>query len=298
MKSVSNEVRRARPLLGAFVEICVGGKETELLHCAIDQAFRAIGRAHRLMSFHDPASDVSRLNRQAAAAPVIVHPWTWRALEAARKFSTQSDGAFDITVAPLLQYWGYLPGRSAFRRRATWRDIVLEPDSAVGFLRPLALDLGGIAKGFAVDRAVEALRAAGVPRGIVNAGGDLRVFGGNKQKVHIRHPLAPGQTAGVMSLSEHSMATSALYFARRRAGRRAVSPLIHGRTRRPCVDDVSVTVVAADCLTADALTKIVLALRDAARPILDIHRADALLAGRGFSPRFLSSNHAPEFVQA
>jgi len=286
------EIHRARPFLGTIVEVHASGAEQPALLKGVELAFGAVRKVHRLMSFHDATSDVSRLNREAANAPVKIHPWTCRVLAAAQKFSAQSNGVFDITIAPLLQRWGYLPGRRLSRIAADWRDIILEPDHFVRFRRPLTIDLGGIAKGFAVDRAIEALRKAGVPQGLVNAGGDLRSFGAAGHKIDIRHPLAPGQAAGSIRLSGHAMATSALYYSRRQKGRHAVSPLINGQTRRPCVDDVSATVIARDCLTADALTKIVLALREAARPVLACYGADALLIERDLAPRFLSLNHA------
>jgi FAD:protein FMN transferase len=248
---------------------------------------------HRLMSFHDPESDVSRLNRSAHRGPVAVHPWTWHVLKAGVEFSSHSGGAFDFTIAPLLQRWRYLPGRHSGSGGGGWNDVCLGEDCTVRFGRPLALDLGGIAKGHAVDLAVAALRDAGVPQGLVNAGGDLRVFGENTREVHIRHPLAPGSSAGVITLAEKSAATSAVYFSRRGSGCRTRSPLVHGRTRRPCVDDFSATVIAGDCLVADALTKIVAALRDEAAHILAAFGAEAIVIERDAGPRFIRGGHAP-----
>jgi hypothetical protein len=129
---------------------------------------------------------------------------------------------------------------------------LINKDDHVRFRRPVTIDLGGIAKGFAVDRAVEALQKAGAISGIVNAGGDLRVFGEHAQEVQIRHPLYPGRTAGMVRLRDRALATSARYFA---------PALFDGRSRQPLPDEISVTVAARDCLTADALTKIALALR-------------------------------------
>ena len=130
------------------------------------------------MSFHDAQSDVSKMNCNAFARRVTVHRWTWRVLKAAQEFARESDGVFDVTVASLLTKWNYLP-RCGYRcdAKANWRDIVLEKNQAVRFRRKVIVDLGGIAKGFAVDRAVAVLRRTGASAGIVNAGGDLRVLG-------------------------------------------------------------------------------------------------------------------------
>jgi FAD:protein FMN transferase len=254
MKSRSRvETRRARPLLGTIVDLSGDG--------ALECGFAAIAKVHRLMSVQDPSSEISRVNRDAFAKPVRVHPWTWRVLKAAQEFAQESDGIFDIAVA---------------NRLGDWRDIVLEQNHQVRFRRPVTVDLGGIAKGFAVDRAVEALGRAGVSSGIVNAGGDLRVFGPESHAIHLRNPVEPTLVSGTLSLRNRAIATSATYFAPR--------ALIDGQTRRSMTDLISVTVAAADCMTADALTKTVFVLREKAAPLLARHGADALLLERDGSP--------------
>src|SRR4249920_305763 len=102
-------VRRARPLLGTFVEITVTGQPAAALHVAVDDAFAAIATVHRLMSFHEAASDVSRMNRHAATTAVVVHPWTYDVLTTAADLHRRSDGVFDVAVAPALQALGMLP---------------------------------------------------------------------------------------------------------------------------------------------------------------------------------------------
>src|SRR4029077_2892855 len=124
----------------------------------------------------------------------------------------ESDGAFDPTIAPVLAGWGLLPrlaGRAGRERRATWRDIKIGPGGAVRFRAPLHLDLGGIAKGFAVDQAVESLRSHGVITALVNAGGDLRALGRRAWPVMVRHPARPGEAAAELSLCNAAVATSA-----------------------------------------------------------------------------------------
>jgi thiamine biosynthesis lipoprotein len=128
----------------------------------------------------------------------------------------------------------------------------------VRFRRPLRIDLGGIAKGYAVDRAVAALGAAGVEAALVNAGGDLRAFGARPWSVALRHPLSPARSAHGLELRDEALATSAAYFSRRRCGTGEVSALLDPRSGRPWLGAASVSVRAADCLHADALTKVVL----------------------------------------
>src|SRR5690349_2361808 len=159
----SIEIRRCRPLLGTLVEITAFGRNQLQLEHAIDAAFGNVAKVQRLMSYHDPRSDVSHMNRAAFSESVIVHPWTWRVLEAAQEFARESDGIFSIAIAPILARWRYLPSqRSRADATATWRDIFLRKDCRIFFRRKLTVDLGGIAKGFAVDRAVEVLQRNGV----------------------------------------------------------------------------------------------------------------------------------------
>ncbi len=195
------------------------------------------------MSRHDRGSELSRLNAGEEFQP---HPWTRAVLRAARKFAAASAGVFDVAAAG-------------------------------------GIDLGGIAKGFAVDRAVAALRRAGATSGMVNAGGDLRVFGDEPQVVHVRHPLQPGKIAGQLFLRERAIATSASYF---------FPSLYDGRSGAPVPADVSVTVAATDCMTADALTKIALVLRADCAPLLDRFGAEAFLLERNLPPRWLGYRHA------
>jgi FAD:protein FMN transferase len=257
-------------------------------------AFSAVANVQRLMSFHDPASELSQLNREAFRRPVQVHDWTASVLTQAQELAVRSDGVFDITIAPLLCRWGYLPPNEGTDAAATFRDVILLPGQMVRFARPLAIDLGGIAKGFAVDRAVQGMIAAGVSAGAVNAGGDLRVFGHAPQQVHLRDPARPQSAAGVVQLQNRALATSGVYFSRSRHGGAQVSPLVDGQTREPLVHDISVAVSAQDCMTADALTKVVLARGDKCAALLQSYAADAVLLERGKGPRVLSAD-APEF---
>ncbi len=290
------KLRRARPLLGTFVEICAEGETENHVRAGLTRAFAAVAHVQAEMSFHEATSDVSLLNREAFRRPVRVMSGTWQVLQRAQDFAVQSEGAFDITIAPLLSRWGFLPAGYPTDPAATFRDIILGPDGMVRFARPLSIDLGGIAKGFAVDRAVEALQNAGIANGSVNAGGDLRVFGDEAQEVFLRDPARPGSAAGVVSLRNRAIASSGVYFSRRNYGGVVVSPLVHGQTRKALAKNISVAVSAPDCLTADALTKIVLARGEQSGAILRACQADAVLLQRGRTPRVLSAD-APQFRQ-
>jgi len=244
-------------LLGTLVEITV--PDVPASENALTRAFAIIARVQTLMSAHDPASDLGRIGAAKAHAVVPIDPWTWRVLAAAGRLAKDSDGAFD-------------PVAVASNGRAAWHNLMLLPDRrSVRFDRQLHIDLGGIAKGFAVDQAVNVLRRAGVKWGLVNAGGDLRAFGSRVWPIHVRHPAAPGDLIPIEPLSNMAVATSAPYFSEYRAPDRAVSALLDPRNGHSITGAISATVFAPTALVADALTKIVLLVEPAATSIL-LHR--------------------------
>lgn len=271
-------LRRARPLLGTLVEVTAyGACQTQLMH-AVNAAFDTMALVQRLMSFHDAASDVGRVNRLAHRVAVRVHPWTWEVLRAAQRLARASAGVFDVTVGGELMRLGHLPAavRCNLDRRARWGDVRLLPGRRVRFARRLLIDLGGIAKGFAVDRAVECLRAHGASAGLVNAGGDLRGFGPVAWRIHLRHPARPGLLLPFADLASGALATSAGYFSRRLRHGAAHTSIIDGQRRVASDATFSASVAASNCMLADGLTKLV---------VLRGHRACGLvrrLGGRAF----------------
>src|SRR6266853_3013695 len=109
MEAAPVSIRRARPLLGTFVEIAVAGQTFDAAEAAVEAAFTAVATVHWLMSFHESDSDVSRLNRGAASGAVRVHDWTYQVLETALDLNHRSAGMFDVAVAPALRNLGLLP---------------------------------------------------------------------------------------------------------------------------------------------------------------------------------------------
>jgi thiamine biosynthesis lipoprotein len=252
--------QRARPLLGTLVEIAATGCGAAQVQHAMEQAFAAVETVHALMSYHAADSDVSRINRSAFNAPVTVNAHTWRVLAAAQAFAEASGGLFDVTVAPTLTRLGFLPRHADFPRisgQGDWRHVLLLPDQQVRLARRLRIDLSGIAKGYAVDLAIAALRDAGMTSARVNAGGDLRLYGDSAQTLHVRHPLAATTVVPLLQFNQGAAATSAGYYASRRHQGRQVMPIIHPHSKTACDVTRSVTVLARDCMHADALTKVV-----------------------------------------
>jgi FAD:protein FMN transferase len=257
------EIRRARPLLGTLVDICVerAVHSDSRLNQLLDLAFERVARIHSLMSFHEPDSDLTQLNRFALEREVEVQPDTFCVLETALDIARRSGGAFDPCVGAQLQQFGMLPSNPADGARgltASYRHVVLKAGRRVRFLQPLCLDLGGIAKGYAVDVAVEGLQQACIKNLVVNAGGDLRVAGSWSRPVALRDPAEPSSYRRVISLSDAAIATSATYFSRRLCAGVEVSALVDGHARTPSTEAGSISVIASRCMLADALTKVVL----------------------------------------
>jgi thiamine biosynthesis lipoprotein len=273
-------VRRARPLLGTYVSISLQGPEAAETRRAIEAGFAAVADIHRLMSFHEPGSDVSRLNRDACDRPVEVDRRTFAVLARSTELSAESGGAFDVTVAPLLVASGFLPApdhTSAPDPDATWRDIEFLAPDRVRYRRPLWIDLGGIAKGYAVDSAMEAIAAGPDAQCAVNAGGDLRISGPAAERVLLRAGQAPDGAVPVVEIENGSLASS--------SGRGfipAKGPHIDPRQGRSIGTRSFVSVVAESCMIADGLTKIVLVRRANSGAILRKYGATAYWRnGRG-----------------
>jgi FAD:protein FMN transferase len=251
-------IARAEVWLGTLVEIALPSEEaTDARFVA---GFAAIAHVHRRMSAHDPASDLGRIARGAHRRAIVVDRETYAVLELALELWRSTQGLFDVTVAPCLAEEGLLPAHAAGMgaRCARMSALRLESGFRVRAECPIAVDLGGIAKGHAVDCAVAALREAGARAGVVNAGGDLRAFGaGDWTPVRVRHPARPAVAIPLLDLREAAVATSGDYF---RGGAMA---LVDPRTRALRPYGTGVTVVAPTCVLADALTKIV--ALDAAR---------------------------------
>lgn len=289
MKSASNRtlvagsVRRARPLLGTFVEIVACGDSRDATHAAVTAAFDAVAVVDRLMSFHNRDSDVSRLNREAPAHIVKVDPLTFQVLETARELHELSGGLFDVTVASGLQRLGLLPADEPevlppTAPRANFDAVELLSGCGVRFHHPaVKIDLGGIAKGYAVDRAVEVLRSRGISSGIVNAGGDLFVFGREAHRVHIRNPLDPLLMLCHLDLANEALASSGNYAMPSRLPTTAPSAILHPANHSPTRSICAASVRAPSCTLADALTKVVILAGECTAPLLKRFGASALL---------------------
>lgn len=255
-----------RPLLGTMVEIRANGSASRATE-GIIAAFGAIERVQRLMSFHDTDSDVARINAAPVGRIVVVNRETYEVLRYAKTLGDKSGGAFDIAVAPRLVFAGFLPNPQlggSFPEpssdndadSARFSDLELLPGRAVRWRKKGWIDLGGIAKGYAVDAAIGALRSHRIAHGVVNAGGDLRCFG-QSVPIHLRSPERPTALIAVGSVQNAAVATSSGYFRGKRVGLNSLDPIVDPGSGTCVTWNASISVIARRCITADALTKVV-----------------------------------------
>ena len=253
-------------MLGTFVVITAYGPDQAWLQQSVSAAFAEIRRVDALMSLHRPDSELVRLNARAVREAVPVSEELFQVLAQAQEIARETEGAFDITIGPLADLWGFirkeysLPNRaevSAALPRVNYRLIELDPKTrTVRFLAAgVSLDLGGIAKGYAVDCAVEQLHALGVSNVLVRAGGDLRVSGAPPDREHwavqIEDPAKRGRRA-VIPLRDAAVSTSGNYENFFQVEGRRYSHILDPRTGWPVPGLASCSVIASTCLESDA----------------------------------------------
>ena len=258
-------IRRCKPFLGTYVEIhIIDAGQTTDLETAIDQAYAVVKKINNLMSFHLPQSDLTKINQRACSHPVVIDPSTFQVLAFAKDLFKCTNGAFDCAVAQHLQAQDLLPPcRNMVKNRAKTAHptyygldhLHLGPQLNVHFTKPLSLDLGGIAKGYAVDQACEVLMSCGVEAACVNAGGDLRIFGAQDTAIHLRNPRRPQQLIHAGQLRDGAFASSANYFTQQNRTTKSKSALIDTRAGRLIPTQKSFSVSASTCVIADGLTK-------------------------------------------
>jgi thiamine biosynthesis lipoprotein len=246
MRPISYTESKLRVALGTFVAVDAEAARSDVAGRGIEAAFEALSTVERLMHPSRPGSDLSALAECPAGRPLSVDPWTFEVLELCKRLHECSNGAFD----PCLDL---APGRMD--------DLdLLDGRQVLPHVR-MRIDLGGIAKGYAVDRAVQALRSAGCSGGLVNAGGDLAVFGDRAHAIVCRGAVGADT---LVELRNCALATSDADDIARPSQHRGY---YHGLDRSAAVSG-RVTVAADRTDVADALTKCLLLGQRAANETL------------------------------
>jgi thiamine biosynthesis lipoprotein len=247
-----------------------------------ERAFAEMRRIDALMSTYKPASELSLVNARAAAGPVKISRELYRLIETSLDYSLLTDGAFDITYASVGYLYDYRarrhPGRVAIARAlagVNYRHVILDSGaSTIRFARPgVRVDLGGIAKGHAVDRALAVLQSAGVSRAMVNAGGDTRIVGdrfGKPWMIGIRDPNRRERVILRMPLSDAALSTSGDYERYFEEGGVRYHHIVDPKTGDSARKLRSATVIAATATRSDALSTSVFVMgADAGLALID-----------------------------
>lgn len=257
---------RARPLketemiMGTLVEITVIPANEK----AIKEAFEAIKKVDALMSTYKEDSEISILNKKGEAQ---VSGETLEVIKDALRFSELTGGAFDITCRPLINLWKKakrekkIPTQEEIKEAVSlvdYKKIILEGNQIRLKKKGMQIDLGGIAKGYAVDKAIESLKKNGIKRALVNAGGDLYALGNNPQgkkwQIGIQNPREKDKILDIIKVKNKAVATSGDYRRYFTLEGRRFSHIVNPRTGMT-VEDVpmSVTIIGPDATTTDAL---------------------------------------------
>jgi thiamine biosynthesis lipoprotein len=264
-----------RVIMGTFSRVVVIAETDKVAADDAEAAFAEQRRVDSLMSTYKEDSEISRVNRQAYDRPVHVSEATFEVVRQAVHFSELSDGAFDVTVGPLVDLWhaaaeaNQPPTEAALaeaRSRVGYDKLILDEDAqTIRFaVKGMKIDLGGIAKGYAIDKSIEALKQGGAVGGMVDIGGDVRCFGKPPRGqaswlIGLQDPnvapddLSSGKPLLVLKIADEAVTTSGGYRRFTVAGGDRESHILDTHTGHGADQLASVTIIAPDAITADAL---------------------------------------------
>jgi thiamine biosynthesis lipoprotein len=260
-------------------ELVLPGEDHVRLRAAGEEALDEIERLEAQLSLYRPSSEISHLNARAAREPVAVDPRLFRLLQRARALSEATGGAFDISVAPLMRCWGFVDGTGhlpapdeldAARAVVGMHRVELNEDGiTVRFATEgVTLDLGAIGKGYAVERAADLLREAGVTSALLHGGTSTVVAigappGEDGWSVAIQHPSRPEEIVTGVSLRDEALSVSAVHGKAFEVEGRLLGHVIDPRSGRPVMGAQLAAVAAASATETDALSTALLVLGNA-----------------------------------
>lgn len=303
--------RRSMASMGTLVNISVFDVPEKVAQEAVRRAFAEIRDVDRLMTTFDPGSQLSAVNRVAGNELLPVDPRLSEVLAASLDFSRHSNGLFDVTTLPLLEAWGFREDPDSAHRpddkklafaleKVGYRHVELQKGQVGLARRGAEIDLGGIAKGYAVDRAIAALVRFGVQRAIVEAGGDLFALGSPEDSdgwnIGLKHPLEPHTLCATITVKNQAVTTSGNYenfvvYDGHRYGH-----LLDPFTGEPVETYLSTTAVAATTLAADAAsTTLYVAGRNQNAPVPAGIEWLHIFSENGRSLEFLASANFPSW---
>lgn len=287
----------ARHAMATRFELVLHGKNVAGLQAAGEEALDEIDRLENQLSLYRPGSEIAQLNARASREPVLVSPEVFSLLQRARKLSDETGGAFDITIAPLVRCWGFMGGTgkmpaagevAAARELVGMHNVFLdETNRTIRFTRDgVMLDLGAMGKGYAVERAAEILREAGVISALIHGGtSTVHAIGqppdGETWKIAIEQPDAGVWSASselnglpVVSLRDEAMSVSAVSARAFSAGGKCFGHVLDPRTGQPTEAALLSAVVLPSATETDALSTALLTLGQAGHNFISSLRHD------------------------
>lgn len=266
---LEGETRYGRYLaLSSEVRIVVAAPSDEIAERAMTVAFAAADSVERLVSVHFSGSEIGAINEAAGVRPVPVSPWTERIILATIRWADRTGGAFDPTVGPLAELWGFgtevvrapTPAeREAVRARIGYSRVEIDPDAHTVFLPDtgMRLDVRGAAKGFALDRMREAMQAAGATAAMMEFDGDKLFFGSGPQNgswpILLADPYDPSRNYAYLVLPPGAVSTSSFYTRSIEIAGRRYGHVLDPRTGVPVSGVASVSVYAKEGVISDIL---------------------------------------------
>ncbi len=264
-------MEKAVDAMASVFSVIVYGENETRMEEALDAALGEARRLDRMLSNYRSDSEWSAVNRYAAEAPVKVSPELFRLLSACVDYSSRSEGAFEISVGPLMKTWGFYKGTGnlpapaevkSSLEKVGYRYISLDAaNQTVRFAKKgVELDPGGIGKGYAVDRMAEILKGKGVETALISGGGSSIYAmgappGESGWNVKVRDPRDETKTAIEVFLKNESMSTSGSYEKFFMAEGRMYSHIMDPRTGYPAEGMIAVSVIAPKTLDSEAWTK-------------------------------------------
>ena len=257
-------------MMGTMVSVEVVSDSPRIIAGIMEKVWSEAERLERVFSRYIPESEISLINREAGHRPVPINDEMMEVLSRAEDISRITDGAFDISVGPLMKKWGFFPEREGqlpseaelaeVITRVGWQAIELNrSERTVHLLKPgMEIDLGALAKGYIVDKLAALLLEEGIENALVNAGGDIYCLGeypgGRSWRIGMEHPRDEDEILTVLELKNRAVATSGDYRNYFIRSRLRYSHIIDPNAGRPAQSKVvEVSVMAPDCLTADGL---------------------------------------------
>jgi len=261
---------QSRNAMGTVFTIYLYAENATRAEAALAAAFEEIDRLDQTLSNYRPSSELSRINRLAGREAVTTDPEVFSLLERALSYSSQTGGAFDVTVGLLMRAWGFFRGQgrvpdteelNAARDKTGHEKVKLDlANRTIRFAVPeMEIDLGAIGKGYAVDRAASVLGESGIGTALIDAGSSTMYAmdappGEDGWKVHVPDPKDRSRSLSVLSLRDQSISTSGSYEKFFELGGRSYCHVLDPRTGMPVQGVLQTTLVAADGTTTDALS--------------------------------------------